>query len=381
MAQQQGGGGGGGGGGGDSAYAPIWIMFSLFIVGYLTWSYAKGYIVKFIFYINIFQAKIIGLFTDRLLNDVYYMQTLDPESVSFSQLVAVTDKIGAYTRYPVAALLFTLAGWLYFSNITLKFRKTYSMDSLRNQENVNWKQVIPVSKLDLVSMDLNKGPWAMAQTPVEFSRAHNLLRKDDFAAEDPMKPGVIITAGLRRGEAKSVLTVQLGAIWEGYDLLPIHYLALASVFLARMNRDRDGAMTLLNTINVSSGTGKLSFMGAKALLKKHVDTSVTKACEGKHAYNITFIATLLTNARDDGVLACADFLWLKPYDRKLWYMLNSVGRQTPFVEVAGIFAHWKAEKAMGRPSIVPMVDEAVKALEEAVKEVRLTPKELKELEL
>lgn len=61
-------------------------------------------------------------------------------------------------------------------------------------------------------------------------------------------------------------------------------------------------------------------------------------------------------------------------------MLNCVGRQTPFVEVAGPFAHWRAEKVMGRRSLVPMIDEAIKALEVAVKEVKLTPKELQELE-
>ena len=60
-------------------------------------------------------------------------------------------------------------------------------------------------------------------------------------------------------------------------------------------------------------------------------------------------------------------------------MLNSIGRQTPFSEVGGAFAHWKAEKAMGRRSVVPMVDEAVKALEDAVKEVKLSTKELEEL--
>ena len=33
---------------------------------------------------------------------------------------------------------------------------------------------------------------------------------------------------------------------------------------------------------------------------------------------------------------------------KLWYTLNTVGRQTPFLEVAGIFAHWIAEREAGR---------------------------------
>ncbi len=376
MAQQQ---GGGGGGGSNDGTGPLWLIA---IIGGLIWGVwflAKGYIVKTVFYINIFQAKIIGAFTNSLDNDVYLMETAAPVKVTFAQMMDYTAHVGEFTRYPVFAILVGCAALLYFSDITLKFRKTYSMNTLRNQENHNWKQVIPVCALDLINEDVSKGPWAMAQTPMEFARAHNLLRRDDFAAEDPMRPGVIITAGLRRGDAKSVFTVQLGALWEGYDVLPIHYLALSAVFLARMNRDRDGAMALLNTINESAATGKLSFMGAKVLMKKHVGATVSQLLEGKHAYNITYIASLLESARDDGVLACSDFLWLKVYDRRLWYMLNSVGRQTAFAEVSGIYAHWKAEIALERMSIVPMVDEAVKALEEAVKEVKLSPKQMKEL--
>ncbi len=57
-----------------------------------------------------------------------------------------------------------------------------------------------------------------------------------------------------------------------------------------------------------------------------------------------------------------------------------MGRQTPFAEVSGPFAHWRAEKAMGRRSLVPMIDEAIRALEIAIKEVKISPQELKGLE-
>ena len=100
----------------------------------------------------------------------------------------------------------------------------------------------------------------------------------------------------------------------------------------------------------------------------------------KHAYLLTVLASLLEASREDGVVPTAEFLWLKPIDRRLWYMLNSIGRQTPFCEVGGPFAHWRAEKAMGRRCLVPMIDEAIKALEIAIKEVKLTPKEMQELE-
>ena len=376
MAQQQ----QQGGGGGDSAYGPVWIMVSLFIVGYLIWHFEKGYIVKTIFYINIAQAKVISLFTTALDNDIYKMETIDPSSVTFNQLVGVTTRIGEFTRYPAAAILLGLACLLYFGNIALKFRKIYSMNSLRDQESVNWKQIIPVCGKDIVKESIDKGPWAMAQTPIEFAKAHKLLKRDDFAPEDPMNPGYPITAGIKRGEAKTVFTVQLGAVWEGFDVLPIHYLALAAVFAARINQDRDGACKLLDTINESTKDGKkISFMGAKVLMKKHMDSPLVKEIVDMHAYNLTMIASLLQKARDDGVLASCDFLWLKTYDRRLWYMLNTIGRQTPYCEVGGPFAHWLAERAMRRKSIVPMVDEAVKALEEAVKEVKLSQKELKEL--
>src|SRR3990167_5406800 len=97
-------------------------------------------------------------------------------------------------------------------------------------------------------------------------------------------------------------------------------------------------------------------------------------------YFLTVMASLIEAARDDGVVPCSEFLWLKPTDRRLWYMLNCVGRQTPFSEVGGPFAHWKAEHSLGRPSLVPMIDEAIRALEIAIKQVKLLPKELHQLE-
>ena len=81
-----------------------------------------------------------------------------------------------------------------------------------------------------------------------------------------------------------------------------------------------------------------------------------------HAYVGTLMASLLEIARIEGVLATAEFLWLKLVDRRLCYMLNSVGRQATIVEVAGLFAHWRSEKRLERP----LVKEAVTALEKDI---------------
>jgi intracellular multiplication protein IcmP len=130
---------------------------------------------------------------------------------------------------------------------------------------------------------------------------------------------------------------------------------------------------LLNQIAVSSTSDKLDFKGVRELVKKYKNTKFAKLAEHHHAYLLTVMATLLESARTDGVLATAEFLWLKPLDRPLWYMLNAVGRQTAFPEIGGAFAHWIAEKRMQRPLKVPMIDEAVKALDLAIKEIIYEP--------
>ena len=80
------------------------------------------------------------------------------------------------------------------------------------------------------------------------------------------------------------------------------------------------------------------------------------------------MATMLEIARSDGVLASSEFLWLKPVDRQLWFMLNSVGRQTAVGEIAGGIAHWLAEKKVGRALRTPMIKEAVNSLAAALED-------------
>lgn len=369
------------GGSSDNSMAPAWIMVLIFLVGYLIWAAGHGHIVAFIFYLNIWQAKLVNLFLDQelLANEIYIMQTVDPSQVSWDQLLTLTESVGNYIRYPVIVILVILAVVLYKSNVTLKFRRAHSMQTLRAQEQYNWPAIMPVVKQDLVETSIDTGPWAMALSPMEFARKYQLLKKEDAILDTPV-PGQEMTAGIRRGDAKRVFTLQLGSYWDGFDRCPPHVRALAAVFLARLNRDRASANKILDVLDKTATQGKPDYTMATAVLRKYQNTELVQEIIVKHAYLLTVMASLLQESRDDGVVPSSEFLWLKIVDRRLWYMLNCVGRQTPFSEVSGPFAHWKAELAMGRRSLVPMIDEAIKALEIAVKEVKLSPKELRELE-
>lgn len=367
--------------GGDNSMAPVWITVLLFFTMYVIWVVGHGYIVSIVFKLNIWEAKLINLFMggSPLSKEIYLMETLNPSSVSWEQLVMLTRVIGDYMRYPVLIIMILLAVALYKSNITLKFRKSYDMISLRAQEQYNWPAIMPVIKQDLVGTDINTGPWAMGLSPMEFARKYQLLKKDDVLLDNPV-PGQEMTAGVRRGDAKRVFTLQLGPYWDGFNRCPPHVQALAAVFMARLNRDRDSAVRILDNLDKSSVSGRLDFSSVNAVLRKYQDYDNVQEILSKHAYMLTVMASLLAASRSDGVVPSSEFLWLKTVDRRLWYMLNCVGRQTPFAEVGGPFAHWRAELAMGRRSLVPMIDEAIKALEIAVKEVKISPKELQELQ-
>nr|HAT8713637.1 type IVB secretion system coupling complex protein DotM/IcmP [Legionella jordanis] len=368
-------------GSGDNSMAPVWIMVLLFFTLFFIWKLGHQYIVSFIFYLNVLQAKLISFFVTSpdLESKVYLMQTIDPATVNWDQFIELTRSVGDYIRYPIVVLLVFLSIFLYRSNVTLRFRRAHNMKTLRAQEQHNWLAIMPIIKEDLVSMDINKGPWAMALSPMEFARKYKLLKKDDALLDNPV-PGQEMTAGIRKGDAKRVFTLQLGPYWDGFERCPPQAYALAAAFMARMNRDRGSASLIMESLDKSYAAGKMDYSVAKAILKKYQNAENVQEILSKHAYLLTVMASLLEAAREDGVVPSSEFLWLKPIDRRLWYMLNCVGRQTPFVEVAGPFAHWRAEKVMGRRSLVPMIDEAIKALEVAVKEVKLTPKELQELE-
>ncbi|MDF1684130.1 MAG: type IVB secretion system coupling complex protein DotM/IcmP [Legionellaceae bacterium] len=376
MAQQQ------QSGGGDNSLAPVWITILLFLTAYFIWYLAHRYIVMAIFAVDLVQAKLVHLVLGGsvLAEEIDLMQTVDPALVQWSDLVELTSRVGAYMRYPFAVVLCGLALILYRSNTALRYRKTYSMKSLREQEQKNWPCITPIVKAeDLVSQDINVGPWAMALTPVEFARNHKLLKREDPLIDTPL-PGLELTAGIRRGDAKRIFTLQLGAAWEGFDRCAPQVKALAAVFMARMCRDREAAVLILGVLDTTSADGKPDYSVATPTFEKYKNSELVQEVVARHAYVLTVMAALIMAARNDGVVPTSEFLWLKVVDRRLWYMLNSAGRQTPYAEVGGAFAHWRAEQVMQRRSLTPMIDEAIKALEVAIKEVKLSPKEFQGLE-
>ncbi len=366
--------GGGGGEGAQDSLAILWIVGAIFIALALVWHF-WAYELKVLFLkIRFYEAIFISYFTASGAELAIQLQETNPYTLDLAQAQFLSQAVGNYLRYPASLLLGLLFILLYSTHANLQFSKRYDMKRLAQQEQVNWPQITPVVRLDLAKEDIKKGPWAMAMNPMEFARHYKLITVEMVPdKKSPWKAQGTYKAIVDKEKAYRLFVSQLGPLWAGIDKLPIHTQALFAALAARVEHDTAGATNLLKHLSATAGRGKPDYTGVTKLLNQHLRAKAVQTCVSRHAYVYTVMAGMLELARTDGVFAVADFLWLKPIDRRLWYVLDCVGRRVAFSEVAGPFAHFLAEKEMGRSLNVPVVDEAVRALELAMEQTIYVP--------
>jgi intracellular multiplication protein IcmP len=363
----------------DNHMAPIWLVLGVFVVVLAIWYFLKVEIYEAFAFIKIMEIDVISLFTPALDGVKQSMLAIDPKTVAFIDMERYASQIGIYIAVPSAILLVIGAVVLYRRSIGLRFKHVYHMKKLLKFENKLWPQSTPILDQDLVKTDIEKGVWAMAQTPMQFAKKHQLLREQDIPFDEmrlARESGV--TVSLIKSKSVQIFIKQMGPLWRGVDALNIHTKAIFAILAARIGDDSDAAQKMIYHIAASAKGRRLDFSGVNAMLKKYQNQKSIQTVIGHHAYESTVMASLLELARHTGVVASADFLWVKMLDRRLWFTLNMVGRQTPSIEVAAPFAHWIIEKELQKKVRTPMLDEAVKGLDRAISEVIYVPDEKEE---
>lgn len=359
-----------------NAYALIWMLVGFGVVGWFVWYFFSEQFKLAFLWIRRYEALAIGYFTDGVNVATNWLYRASPEDINKDSAIKISQFIGEFLMIPAIFVLLLMALYLFKSHIAMRYTKKYSIDTLAKQEQYNWPQIAPVVDLDLIGADLGQGPWAVAMNPMQFSKHHQLLtvemvqdRKAVWRQEGVPK------ATLLTEKAEQVFASQLGPLWRGPENLNPHTKALYAVFLARAEHEPEVARNYLRQLARTAAKGAIDYSETNTLLKKYGHCKAAKVCQTRHAYVYTIMASMLELGRLDGVLASADFLWLKPVDRRLWYVLNTVGRQVAPSEVAGVFSHWLAEKEMHRPLSVPMVKGAVAALDLALSTMVYVPEE------
>jgi intracellular multiplication protein IcmP len=97
----------------------------------------------------------------------------------------------------------------------------------------------------------------------------------------------------------------------------------------------------------------------------------------RHAYTRTGLFRAISEARRVGVLPPCDMRWLRFFDRTLWYAVQSIGRQAPYAEAAGLFAHFLYELREDAPLIKPQLQKGVDGLRDGVCSYRFSEAEVR----
>jgi intracellular multiplication protein IcmP len=285
--------------------------------------------------------------------------SLGGRSLDFSNTVSMLTKSGEYVRWLYIPIMIVLSVMLAGKSLRSKYQKQHTMASLAQQEAAIWPEIAPVAKLqdELIKGDIHAGPFPVSATEWEFAEKHKLALRQD--------------GKLDRDRARDVFTSQLGPRWAGAEKLPRHARAVYACLLLFIVEQREEGLSRLRALASSYTKGGVAGFDDKFALEviaAHEKNPLIVRAIKQHAYVFTLFATLLQLARQSGVLASPMFIWLKPVDRRLWYILNNVGRYAFHVECAGIAAHWLFEKEVGEACATPMLEKALDGLQQALLE-------------
>lgn len=104
----------------------------------------------------------------------------------------------------------------------------------------------------------------------------------------------------------------------------------------------------LNRSCAANANGHANLQVAQWIYDKYRKDPKAMALFAIHHWEYTYLSELLRQAKRQGKCGHTSFLWLKPMNRTLFYVLNQVGRFVPHAEGAAAFDHHRAEQMAAR---------------------------------
>lgn len=312
----------------------------------------------------------------------------DPAVLSWDTMQKVLRYTGSWIRWPFLLLLVLFGVASIFMGRVSGLVRRFNMESLLKNNAESFPCLRPVvgrGKYLLSRESHDAGPWKIARTPVQFALEHGLLLDEQgkpFTPEQALKNGLPSTAlpawghaRLDEGKTLAVLTKQLGKRFKSYKSLSPCRRALAAALLAYAEGDKKACLAILDAISTAyreeKGQSSCPLLTSHGFVKqldwKKRKKCLSENCLKRHsAYELPWFMALLYRARQKGVLATSQFLWLRPLDRPLWYALNQCGGRAAWAEGFAAWAHYQAEEKAGIRLAEPHVQPAVASLRQSL---------------
>lgn len=267
-------------------------------------------------------------------------------------------------KLPLAIIVGLMGLWCMMSGPGTYNRRKLNLDGLIGHQAKVFPVIAPFVKFN-PSTQPPRPPGA--PVPAELPAFAEALGPEEWLAYNtiPIPDGKIDSKAAYMAFAK-----QLGPRWQGWEKLPPYKQVLLATMCLRAARKRVPSDIMLGALAQSWTFEKGLIIPQKLLneargvLKNKDLSGPTLRKANQHAFHTTALLRALATAREEGgVMAPSTFVWLRAYDRTLWYPLNNLGRQAFHMEALGAMTHYKAEKMTQRPIPRPKVEAAVGSIE------------------
>ena len=357
------------------------VLFILFGLGWCIWHFFQEELTWFVKWVRVGELHLVSMIygdqykiydPDNTVMRVGYWRTalsklpvsqIDVDTIEESTYIAVLPlKIVFMAAMALMAIVATLYG------PGTHYRRRMNLEALMAEQAKVFTAIRPFLKFDPRKLPFRApGQPVPSQLPI-FSEA---LAPEEWLAYHEVK---VVGGVLDRNRAYQALALQLGNRWQGPEKLPLHAQGLFAVCALKHCRKRKESEAMLSLLAQSWSadkgfrpSGKLKSMIKAAIRNPKVGGALCKYAD-QHAYETTAMARSLQRAREEGgVLAPAEFLWLRGQDRTLWYPLNNLGRKSYSVEAVGALVHYTNELIAGQKIPMPRFDEVIEGFEKYMK--------------
>ena len=318
-------------------------------------------------WLRVGQLYLVSFFTDKYEPLRHYLITLPAGRISLKQYYQMNAVVWGLFRYPLGGLFLFLTWRVYNIDNSNPYSRKFDLEGLTKEHALSFPVVQPVTKFNPLKDNTRKQGDAVPAKLPPFAEA---LTPDEWVAYCD----VPITGGKPDQDAvRRAFLPQLGKRWQGALALPPYAQALFAAFAMKAGGQRVESDTFLGQLASYWEPGKGAAGGLvlpkeikdkiRLILQDPKQGRVLEKIAAQHAFTTCALLRCLQFAREQGgVLAPAQFVWLRAVDRNLWYPLNNLGRNAVHVEAAGAITHYRAEKSANKPIPNPQLDPAVNGL-------------------
>ena len=343
------------------------IMGMIFVVGcWFIWTYARQIIVYPAFMMDWIAIKLIEIIkglgirgneTLTFVENILLGRISIHQTVDWEIFKVVRTRVGMQTRFVVAGAISCCAVLVLWKMKRKKFNRVFSLSGGKNQppsfisyQAKHWKVASFSASFE---PDDNSFVIEPAFTPMEWLNANQITYE---------------SGSFDRALVSEAFVRQLGQPWREFSessFIVQTVLILCALHLLRRKESLDARAS----ISFAWANGKNGKVASRKLVEQYSNDSeieyVISTISQRHGFENTVVIGLLARSREiGGVLASADFLWLRKADRNLWYAVNNTGRRRFHIEGAAVMGHYFVEVFHQSAISEPQVLEAIAGLEE-----------------